>query len=167
MLLGLSRIIDCPGGVEPFELSLDLSDFVFGACRPATEPVCAKGEVRNIAGVLELSGTVTTTLHPVCDRCATPFTRAAAYPLHAILTADPDGGDPEDPWVFALKDDSADLDDIVTTCFVLNMDSKFLCKEDCKGLCFRCGANLNEGPCSCRPETDPRFAALGKLLDKK
>lgn len=166
MLLGLSRIIDCPGGVVPFELELDLSGLVFGACRPVTEPVAAKGEVRNEAGVLELSGTVSTTLHAVCDRCAVPFTRAVRYPLRAILTADPDGGDPEDPWVFPLTDDSADLDEIVTTCFVLNMDSKFLCSESCKGLCYRCGANLNEGPCACKPEPDPRFAVLGKLLEK-
>ena len=50
--------------------------------------------------------------------------------------------------------------DIVTTAFVLNMDSKLLCKPDCKGLCCRCGANLNDGPCGCEPELDPRFAAL-------
>ena len=70
----------------------------------------------------------------------------------------------EDEWVFQLEGDSADLDDIVTTAFVLNMDSKLLCKPDCKGLCCRCGANLNDGPCGCEPELDPRFAALKQLL---
>ena len=70
----------------------------------------------------------------------------------------------EDEWVFQLEGDSADLDDIVTTAFVLNMDSKLLCKPDCKGLCCRCGANLNDGPCGCEPEPDPRFAALKQLL---
>ena len=55
----------------------------------------------------------------------------------------------------------------MTTTFVLNMDSKLLCSEDCKGLCSRCGANLNLGPCDCKPEPDPRFAALQQLLDKK
>ena len=62
---------------------------------------------------------------------------------------------------------SAELDEILTTAFVLNMDSKLLCKPDCKGLCFRCGKNLNEGDCDCRPETDPRLAVLGQLLKDK
>ena len=52
----------------------------------------------------------------------------------------------------------ADLDEILTTAFVLNMDSKLLCRPDCKGICPRCGKNLNEGACSCRPEIDPRLA---------
>ena len=42
-----------------------------------------------------------------------------------------------------------------------------LCSEDCKGLCPRCGADLNLGPCSCKKETDPRLAVLAKLLENK
>ena len=50
--------------------------------------------------------------------------------------------------------------------FVLGMDSQLLCSPDCKGICFRCGKNLNEGPCGCRKEPDSRFAVLQQLLDK-
>ena len=50
---------------------------------------------------------------------------------------------------------------------VLAMDSKHVCSEDCKGLCATCGADLNQGPCGCKPEIDPRFAALAQLLDKE
>ena len=50
--------------------------------------------------------------------------------------------------------------------FILDMDMKFLCREDCKGLCSTCGKNLNLGPCGCRKEIDPRFAVLEQLLDK-
>jgi uncharacterized protein len=46
------------------------------------------------------------------------------------------------------------------------METKFLCREDCKGLCARCGKNLNLGPCGCGKEIDPRFAVLEQLLDK-
>ena len=73
----------------------------------------------------------------------------------------------EDEWVFPLEADAADLDDIVRTIFVLNMDSKLLCKDDCAGLCCKCGKNLNEGPCACQKELDPRFAALRQLLNKE
>ena len=49
---------------------------------------------------------------------------------------------------------------------MLNLDSKLLCREDCKGLCSRCGKNLNLGPCDCRKEPDPRLAALAQLLER-
>ena len=167
MLLGLSKIIDSPGASVTFSTTVDLSDLCYGVSYPVSEPVAAEGTVRNTAGVLEMTGTVETVLHGICDRCATAFTRPVQYPLHAVLTTEPESDDFEDPWVFELQNDCADLDDIVTTTFVLNMDSKLLCSEDCKGLCSRCGANLNLGTCGCKPEPDPRFAALQQLLDKK
>ena len=47
----------------------------------------------------------------------------------------------------------------------LNFPSKILCKEDCLGLCQRCGKDLNEGDCGCKDdEIDPRLAPLAKLL---
>lgn len=163
MLLNLSKIIDCPG-VVPFETALDLSDLRFGGCCPAQEPVIAKGSVKNSAGVLLLDGTLETTLHGVCDRCAKPFLRKISYPLHAILVKELEQEEDEDEWVFLLTNDCADISDIVRTAFVLNMDSQLLCKEDCKGLCFRCGKDLNEGPCNCKKEADPRLAVLKQLL---
>ncbi len=165
MLLDLSKIIGCPGAVVPFETSLDLHTMMFGGSCPADEPVLASGQVRNTAGVLEMTGIVKTTLHGVCDRCTAAFTRAVEYPIEAVLVPNLESDDMENPWVFELEHDCANLDDIVTSIFVLNMDSKLLCRQDCKGLCCRCGANLNLGPCSCKPEPDPRFAALQQLLD--
>ena len=156
MLLGLSNIIDCPGASVSFSTSLDFRDLCFGSSYPVQEPVLASGVVRNTAGVLVLEGKLTTRLHGVCDRCAKEFQREVEFPISAVLVTEL--ADEE------LEGDSADLDDIVTTAFVLNMDSKLLCKPDCKGLCCRCGANLNDGPCGCEPEPDPRFAALKQLL---
>lgn len=165
MLLGLSKIIDCPGASVSFATSVDLSDLRFGACYPVRDPVRASGVVRNTAGVLMLSGSLTTRLYGVCDRCAREFQRDVEFPMEAVLVTELSDEENEDEWVFQLEGDSADLDDIVTTTFVLGMDSKLLCKPDCKGLCCRCGANLNDGPCGCQPELDPRFAALKQLLN--
>ena len=167
MLLELSKIMDHPGQSIAFETSLDLSDLTFGGSNPVTEPVRAKGRVRNTAGVLELSAVVETTLHGICDRCTEPFTRNVSYDVHAVLTECIQSDDFEDPWVFELVDRKADLDDIFTTAFVLNMDQKLLCREDCKGYCFRCGANLNKKPCTCKKEVDPRLAVLQQLLKKE
>ena len=167
MLLNVSPLKNKPGGTLPFRVDLDLHTFVFGGCQPVTEPVTAVGEVRNTAGVMVMHGTVQTTLHGVCDRCARDVVRTVEYPLHAVLAeVKPGDGGEEDPWLFPLENDCADLDEIVTTTFVLNMDSKFLCKEDCKGICPRCGKNWNDGPCDCQPDIDPRLAVLKQLLEK-
>ena len=166
MLLGLAKIISCPGGVVPFETELDLHEMTFGGCKPVSEPVRAVGQVRNTAGVLELTAMLTTTLHGVCDRCAAAFTRAITIPVHAVLVPEQELEQAEDEWTFGIHDGCADLTDIVTTAFVLGLDSQLLCRPDCKGICFRCGKNLNEGPCGCKPEVDSRFAVLQQLLDK-
>ncbi len=166
MMLGLAKLMDSPGASVSFSTSVDLSDLCFGSTYPVTEPVLAEGTVRNTAGVLMMTGSITTTLHGVCDRCTSEFTARREIPLDVVLVTELANEDNEDEWVFPLEGDSADLDDIVRTVFVLNMDSKLLCKEDCQGLCCRCGKNLNDGPCSCQKELDPRFAALRQLLNK-
>ena len=167
MLLGLSKIIDSPGASVSFSTSMDLSDLCYGVSYPVTEPVKAEGAVRNTAGVLVMTGLITTCIHGVCDRCASDFDREIEFPIDVVLVTEMANEENEDEWVFPLEGDSADLDDIVRTVFVLNLDSKLLCKEDCKGLCHRCGKNLNGGPCNCQKELDPRFAALKQLLENK
>ncbi len=166
MLLGLSKIIDCPGASVPFSTRVDLSDLCYGVSHPVSEPVLAEGVVKNTAGVLMMTGKVSTCIHGICDRCAANFDREVSFPIEVVLVTEMANEENEDEWVFPLEGDSADLDDIVRTVFVLNLDSKLLCREDCKGLCCRCGRNLNDGPCACQKELDPRFAALKQLLEK-
>ena len=166
MLLGLSEIMDRPGASVTFSTSVDLHDLLYGNCYPVSEPVLASGTVRNTAGVLVMTGNITTTIHGVCDRCASDYVSDVTFPIDVVLVKELSNEENEDEWVFPLEGDSADLDDIIRTVFVLNMDSKLLCSEDCKGLCCRCGKNLNDGPCNCQKELDPRFAALQQLLEK-
>ena len=166
MLLGLSSIIDCPGASLPFSTSVDLSDLQYGQCYPVSEPVQISGMVRNTAGVLVMTGNISTTIHGICDRCATTFDQDILIPVDVVLVTELSNEENEDETVFPLEGDSADLEEIVRTIFVLNLDSKLLCKPDCKGLCCRCGKNLNDGPCGCQNEIDPRFAALKQLLEK-
>ena len=166
MQLGLSKIIDCPGAELSFSTSVDLSDLCYGVSFPVSEPVKAEGKVRNTAGVLMMTGEITTCIHGTCDRCAADFDREITFPIEVVLVTEMANDENEDEWVFPLEGDSAELDDIVRTVFALNLDSKLLCKEDCQGICCRCGKNLNEGPCNCQKELDPRFAALKQLLEK-
>ncbi len=49
---------------------------------------------------------------------------------------------------------------------LMSSPSKPLCQPDCAGLCPTCGANLNQGPCSCPPKSDDRWQALAALNTK-
>ena len=88
MLLGLSKIIDCPGASVSFSTSVDLSDLCYGVSYPVSEPVLAQGTVRNTAGVLMMSGELTTTIHGICDRCANPFDRDIRFPIEVVLVTE-------------------------------------------------------------------------------
>ena len=109
-------------------------------------------------------GTARSELDLVCDRCGKEFSREKVVPLDSLLADKLENEDSEDD-IILLDGNELDLDEVVTTAFVLAMDTKNLCSEDCKGLCAKCGADLNLGPCGCRPDVDPRWAALAQLLD--
>jgi len=49
---------------------------------------------------------------------------------------------------------------------VLSLPIIYTCGEGCRGLCPQCGANLNEGPCTCAAAPDPRFQVLAQLKNK-
>ena len=60
-----------------------------------------------------------------------------------------------------------DVDRLVYLEVLICWPLKVLCKEDCKGICSRCGKNLNEGPCGCKEEPkDPRMAAISDIFSK-
>ena len=88
MLLGLSEIMDRPGASVPFSTSVDLHDLLYGTCYPVSEPVLASGTVRNTAGVLVMTGNITTTIHGVCDRCASDYDAEVSYPIDVVLVTE-------------------------------------------------------------------------------
>ena len=163
MRLNLSSIIEIPGGSVPFDTELDTEGLDFPAIRAYLSKPHAVGRVVNEAGVLHVEGELTAKLLCVCDRCGAEFESTKVTPLHATIVDVDDGENPE---LFLLEGTEVDLDEILVTNFVLDMETKFLCREDCKGLCMKCGKNLNLGPCGCGKEIDPRFAVLEQLLDK-
>lgn len=163
MRLNLREIIEIPGGRLPFECELDTDNLDYPSITEYKTKPLAVGEVYNQAGILRLVGTITAELLCTCDRCGTEFESVKETDINAVIVEE----NPEDdPTLFTLEGDEIDLSDILETCFILDMETKFLCQEDCKGLCSSCGKNLNLGPCECRKPIDPRFAVLEQLLDK-
>ena len=88
----------------------------------------------------------------------------AVFRLSFLLAEELEGE--EDGEIVLLDDGEIDVGDLAYTAFVLDMDTKHLCSEDCKGLCPGCGVNLNQEPCRCKKQADPRWAALEQLLNK-
>ena len=164
MLLNVKPILHTPGKRLDFQFELDLSDMEFSGRYPISRPVAVSGEVRNTAGILELTLNAKSTLDAVCDRCGKAFAQEKDVPFACMLAEELQNEENDE--IVLLEDGMVDVGDLAHTAFILDMDTKTLCSEDCKGLCPRCGANLNLGPCSCKKETDPRLAVLAKLLEK-
>ncbi len=165
MRLDLRDIIHVPDARKDFQFQLDLSQLDFYGSNPIAHPVLAEGSVTNHAGALVLEGTASSILDLTCDRCGKAFSREKTVKLDSLVAQELE--DEENDDILLLEGTELDLDEAVTTAFVLAMDTKNLCSDDCKGLCAKCGADLNLGPCGCRPEVDPRLAALAQLLDNK
>ena len=166
MRLSVREIINTPGKKISFQFSMDLSCVEFGGCCPVAEPVVVTGTVRNMAGVLVLEGKAETTLHTFCDRCGKPLVRPKSVPFSHMLAEKLENEENADDEIILLEDGEVDVEELARTAFILGMDTKTLCSEDCKGLCPTCGADLNLGPCTCKKAPDPRLAVLSKLLQQ-
>lgn len=162
MLLDLHKIIASPGTVS-FSYEPDISDLSFSSVRAFLAPLHAEGKITNSADVLTLTGTLSAKMLCVCDRCGDEYETEKQLEVEAHLSDTLE--DSENPDIYPVVNDKADLDEIFITAFVLDMETKFLCSEDCPGLCPKCGKPLRDGGCSCKKDTDPRLAVLEQLLN--
>ena len=117
-----------------------------------------------------VSGTLDTVATAACSRCAEEFDLPSHRRFRYILAAQV-MGDAKD---FALKaedlefsfyqGDEIDLSPLIREQSLLALAERPLCREECRGLCPQCGANLNEGDCGCiLGHSDPRLAVLRSL----
>jgi len=165
--MDLGKIFDLEGESFVVEDVVDLSGVKLGSgYKPFTQPVPVRAAAENHAGVVTLSLSVDFTLRVPCDRCLTLFDRSYSLrPQHTVVR-ELNGEDTGEYVV--CPDGVVDVDELVTTDVVLELPMVMLCREDCKGLCSRCGANLNEGDCGCQRQAgDPRLAVLKQLLNKE
>lgn len=163
MLLDVKRIVNTPGGRIDFRFEQDFSDVDFGGVCPAVRPAVVVGQVQNIAGMLRMQMALDTTLSAVCDRCGEPFDEVFHVACEYLLATELE--DEENDEILLLEDGAVDVGELSREVFILNMPTKLLCKENCKGLCSGCGANLNHEACRCKKEVDPRLAKLAQLLE--
>ena len=109
-----------------------------------------------------VTGTITAPWRGTCRRCLGDANGAFSVDIRELFEEDSDGEE-----TYVLKGDQVDVEPMVRDAVLLHLPPAPLCREDCRGLCATCGANLNEaGDDHDHPEDrDPRWAALDQLKD--
>jgi DUF177 domain-containing protein len=107
----------------------------------------------------------------VCDRCARDFQSVVHSKFRMVylfrFRSDDSADEKVDVVYLHPETDKIELDKDIRDFAILALPMKKLCTEDCKGLCLKCGKNLNDGPCNCVEEiVDPRWEVLQKLKTK-
>jgi uncharacterized protein len=102
-----------------------------------------------------------------CRRCLADASAHVTDDAHLIF-ADPGDEDTDDPDVYQLDPRATELDlrPAIREQWLLVAPSLALCREDCKGLCPRCGTDLNAESCDCAPAADSRWEGLKKVQQK-
>ncbi len=99
-----------------------------------------------------------------CRRCLTETRVPVQDEAHVVFAeAGGDAADDPDVYTFDARAQDIDLRPAVRELWMLDAPAFVLCRDDCKGLCPTCGADLNTGPCSCPPARDARWDALHRL----
>ncbi len=172
MKLDLKRLLagECPSLTFQFSLTpltaTDPLSPLYGVC---FSPASITGTVVNNAGYMRMDLTMTVSYTASCARCLTDVSDSFSYRLEKTVV--PSG------MLANIKEEEADdyaivhngvldMDEELLELLELSFPSKVLCREDCQGICPKCGKSLNEGACSCsRKEIDPRLASLASLYE--
>lgn len=86
-----------------------------------------------------------------CDRCLEDFSRSFDEDVHFILKKDYEGDELD---MISFNDLTCDITDFVRDLVLTSVPMKKLCRKNCKGLCGKCGRNLNQGACNCKKQED-------------
>jgi uncharacterized protein len=121
---------------------------------------------------VEVQGHVQATLTLTCDRCLSAYDWEIDTELQILFEVESEASwhlkDLEynipDLDTVSLDEPLIDLDDVLRQQLYLELPVKNLCTEHCKGICSRCGANLNHAECGCANENkESPFAVLAQL----
>lgn len=110
------------------------------------------GKAYNRGGIVTLRLDVLLSVKTVCARCLKPVAFQEKYEVEETLVRKSGETDEASETYTVVTGRSLELDEVVLSAVLLDIDMVFLCREDCKGLCPSCGADLNEGMCDCGKE---------------
>lgn len=171
MLIRLDKVRD-----EPFRWQETLEIAVAELDRPellALAPVAWSGEVIHVAPDFQLHGDYHYVQTVACSRCLCPVELPVAGSLDLMVVIGKPEDDPGEHQLHLgdldrlhVPDEQLETFPLLVEQLQLEVPMRPLCRPDCQGLCPECGADRNAGPCGCRREADPRWAALAALRDR-
>lgn len=149
MLLQLKQLFDRVGDKKEISYDIPLEELgEYSIIGEFITPISLNGQVMNRAGVVSLDYTVSFTIRHLCDRCLNEFDREYVFDLSHVLVKNVYSEDDEYEYV-VCPNSTLDLNELAISDLLLQLPTKVLCKEDCKGLCLYCGKDLNDGDCGC------------------
>lgn len=169
MKIELADIISCENKEVSKQAEIELMSF---NSRLGEFPIVKKAPfVLNFANEenkrLFIRGEAEVTIAIPCDRCLTDVDKE----FHILIDKELDLTNREEEKRMDETDymigTNLDVDKLIFGEILVSWPMKVLCKEDCKGICKRCGANLNITECQCqKTEPDPRMAAIQDIFNK-
>lgn len=131
-----------------------------------TGEIVVSGTCVNTGRAYRIEGAVRVLRGFVCDRCLGAVSKAQVYPFGEDFVRAGDEARAEDG-AERFTEEGIDIAPLVRDTILTAQPLRNLCRDDCRGLCSRCGADLNRGDCGCdRRSLDPRMAGLADLLTK-
>jgi uncharacterized protein len=162
ILKGSTESINFKEEVELDEINLDSRTVKL------VEPVNLEGGIYYTEEGLYLSGSIEYKYLEFCARCLKEFTNNIKTSFTAKILDDEDKNvdEEDDEFVIYLDGNEIDINNLIINSIFLSLPMKSLCDENCRGLCSKCGKDLNEGHCECETDDiDPRLEKLKKLFD--
>ncbi len=163
MIIELESIFNNDGSSYEFDYELSLSHIGVSGVNPLKSPVKVKGIVKNNTGIVTLKANVELIYSASCDRCAEETEKTYNYDFSHNLIASLSNEDNDD--FLVVSDMRLDLDELIEEDVNLELPTKFLCSDECKGVCVMCGKNLNKDQCDCKKPIDPRLEGLLQFLE--
>ena len=146
MKLQLKELFEIIGEVKEFDFDIPAKELNENGSYYFKTPIKVRGFVENRAGVVTLRYSADFSLLLTCDRCLKEFVREFEFSFEHILVR---AAHNEEQDYVVCEDNTLDMNELTLSDSLLQLPTKILCSEDCKGLCPKCGKDLNEGDCDC------------------
>ncbi len=146
MKINLKQIFNIVGESKDIEYDITVGELSDIKGYKFSSPVKVNGRVYNRVGIVNLKYSVDFSLMIVCDRCLNVFLRDYHFDFDHVVVPSLSGEN--DDYIVA-EGESIELNEIAVTDLLLQLPTKNLCRDDCKGLCMICGCDLNESECNC------------------
>lgn len=164
MRIDLNNLFNASVDKIDIDYRLDLSNLIYSTYNPIKDSVSVVGSLYTKADVVFLDINIAFSFYGYCDRCAEDVCKDFSFDVKRVVVQQLENAQDDDDYII-VDNRELDLDELVNEEVSLSLPNKILCSDDCKGLCPKCGVNLNVKKCNCKKDVDPRMEALLQLLE--